>query len=74
LSGKLVGLLAIADLADLACATDGVHLLERTLGRAVRQPARDQEVPRVAVGHVDDVARAAERPHLLRQDDLHRDA
>src|SRR5688572_33111266 len=68
LRGEVVGLFAVAHLAHLARTPDRLHLFEGALRRAVGQSARDQEIPRVAVGNVDDVARATERPHLLRQD------
>jgi hypothetical protein len=49
----------------------GLEFLDRVLGGAARQAGRDQEVARVAVLDLDDVAQVAEVGHLFQQDDLH---
>src|SRR5260221_8279700 len=67
----LFGLLEVADLPNLARAADRVDLFERALSGAQRKPTRDQVIPGIPVGDVDDVAGRTDVAHLLREDDLH---
>jgi hypothetical protein len=49
-----------------------IQVLEVTGGRGERQLLGNQEIPRVAVGHVANLAAAADLADVVQQNDLHR--
>ena len=59
-------------LALLVRSAETLGVLHGPLGRGCGQPLRDEEVPGVAVGDLDDVTRRAQLVDLSLEDDLHR--
>src|SRR5438105_4875927 len=71
---ELICRAAIALLARRAVAPHALGLSNDALRCLQREPARDQEVARVAIGDIEQVALATEVVHVLPQDDLHDDS